>query len=370
VATLRVVASPGGAVDGRRPPGVPATDLDADPVRRAPDSGSPWPVYLGKSRRTCGPPLADLRGRPYAGAVGDRVTHPLGTDAVTVGTDTESFAVRSGPAQPVTVDAAGDLRIQADTSVTRAADVALGPATAAANALLFDPPAATPAEAAPWHVYRSRTADRRSDELRLEIAPPPAPTEAARSALAIGTGDYGRFRSCLTVNPDCSVRVAGDLHVTGRIIEGPVQLDPNDPRFAGALLAQWLGGIASAGTTLAALYGAGIVVEENALSGLAGSPGTISYKIGVGNPTDFPLTSVRLGLTVASEGDTVISDQQVGTRGSLAPGETAEFDSGRSVPGVDYGDVDVTFVATGVGPAGNTVSDTLQKTVTLEVIIG
>ena len=99
------------------------------------------------------------------------------------------------------------------------------------------------------HVPRSQRNNTPIHQLRVEIGHPGDQGDPSRHQLVIGgwLDNPPGFDACLRVGR-CTIEILGDLHVTGQILEGPVQADPDDPRFGAALLERWLRALTTAGT--------------------------------------------------------------------------------------------------------------------------
>jgi hypothetical protein len=96
---------------------------------------------------------------------------------------------------------------------------------------------------------------RTGRQLRIELEHPGDKLDPRRRALSIGcAGPDGDFLRRVTVAADGTVTVTGDVHVDGVLNPGPIEADPDDPRFRTALLERWLGGIAGASRDLGAIY--------------------------------------------------------------------------------------------------------------------
>jgi hypothetical protein len=123
-----------------------------------------------------------------------------------------------------------------------------------------------PAEAAPWQVYHAVVKQQDGQEihqLRVEIENPAEKGDPRLYRFALGTRQQsnGAFEECFLVQADGTVVMLGQkVRVIGRVMEGPVQADPQDPRLAGALLEGAALGVPSS-TSLTA----GIVVENQKL---------------------------------------------------------------------------------------------------------
>jgi hypothetical protein len=354
------------ALDPRDPPGVSDTDLEFDPSRTPPDGSSPpWPVYLGRVERRDAADgavtfISDLSRRPYAGAVGELLRHPARADALRA--DGSTF-------EPIRVDGAGDTRLDADTDV--ADDVTLAEAAAAARTTSFASASPEPEDAAPWTVYRTIAAadGRRVNQLRIEIEDPADQGDRARYALSIGhRDDEGRFVRCLTVGPDCVVTIDGRLAIDGVLKQGPVGVDPDDPRFLGAVLSRWLRGIAIAGSELGALYSGALAVQ--ALQ-LAPNPGnrTVGLTATVRNTGAAEIAAIRAIAGATVDGLMAIEGQSLGPAFALSPGAAQAVSGTLDLSGTAGDAVVVTVAVAGAGPSGYPVTASAQGSTSLQVII-
>ncbi|MDH6143542.1 MULTISPECIES: hypothetical protein [Kitasatospora] len=210
------------AVDANHPPQVPPGDLEFGPERTAPEETMPWPVLLGRVRRTTGSGLAiDRSGRRYAGLVAASVAHPRGDARIDLGaaadTDPTRFAVRadSHPDPLFDIAATGTATVHGNLAVNGELRIEQGALEFPVQAAQPTPPtteAAAPVDAAqPWQVYGAQSGTQR--ELRVEL-----PSGAA-NALVIGTwsADKATFTPCLTVRGDNTVTVHGNLTVQGNL---------------------------------------------------------------------------------------------------------------------------------------------------------
>jgi hypothetical protein len=223
----------------------------------------------------------------------------------------------------------------------------------------FRPMETPPEAAAPWQIYHTIVSqnDTLIHQLRLELGHPGDTGNPSLYKLVIGHAGINGFVPCLTVAADCTVTIHDNLTIMGQLVQGPIQADPDDSRFADALLDQWLQGIATAGATLDSLRLELTAPEEVS----AGGP--LNYTITVRNIGTRPVTPVQLrgSLTVRMQGQTV--DQQE-IRHDLAT-----LDPGREDIVTTYdvtaegGDITIAVTALGIGPAGNIVSASASKMV-------
>jgi hypothetical protein len=233
----------------RQPKGVPTTDHGFSATRMPPDDPTLiWPVFLGQVTRG-GP--ADKRtytvnpaDRPYAGLIGESIVAPSGETRVQIGrsasaNDPPGFAVFI-PAVAHRVDGAslqidhenhitlrGDTTVSGDVIISDGAlefSVTAPPAPAAAGAMAAAPAAPVAGnQAQPWKIYVADNEDGGTD-LRIEMAE--HVNASNRVAIGAFSEDDKKFISCLTVADDCTVTVANNLVVAGRI-EGPNGVPPD-----------------------------------------------------------------------------------------------------------------------------------------------
>lgn len=124
----------------------------------------------------------------------------------------------------------------------------------------FQPLAAVPAAAAPWQVYHVVTPRDGQDihQLRIELAHPGDKGNPMLYSLQIGHHEppaagittptpVDQWTSCLTVLADGTVIIprGAAVEVQGEVLEGPIQADPNDPRFGAAILGDGALGVAA-----------------------------------------------------------------------------------------------------------------------------
>jgi len=299
---LRLTISRG--VDPRGPIEVPDDDLLFPPQEMPPDSPArEWPIFLGTITRTNSLTRrydAPRSSRPYATLVGESVVAPSGRARMQVGSeleqDTRRFAVAVTDAankavERLAIDRNGDTTLTGNTTLDvhpgakappprlrmrehivqsasdgeavvteplcdsggRAGEETLG----AARTVRFLPLAATPAQAAPWQIYRTSVQEegRTLQQLRVEMAHPGDKGNPQLYKLTVGTRDTsGDFNACLTLTADCTLTIEGDVNVLGQLVEGPVQADPSDPRFAKAIVDQWAAGWLSGEAALGNLF--------------------------------------------------------------------------------------------------------------------
>jgi hypothetical protein len=320
----------------RRPPEAAPGDLPFGPERTVPEERE-WPVYLGRlTPQASGLYAVDPEERPDAGLVGEAIAAPDGDARVQVGSerpgDPVRFAVALGPrgealTPRLAIDRRGAVGLWGDASLrgdlvlarqTRAggrpeSGPCAGYRSISAPASADEPASAvgfralaTPAAApAPWQLYRTPAGDPPVDELRVEIGHPGAKGDPAAHRLSIGSVDgEGAFSACLSVAADCSVAVpAGRLVLApgAQLVLAPAEADLADPRFAAAVIAQWLDSIARAGVKLDALYAGALALE---ISGVqpAGSGGTLQYTVTVRNAGPAQVRDIEVTDTATLDG--------------------------------------------------------------------
>ena len=403
----RLRLTPATAIDPRRPPEVPEAHLDVGPHQEPPDDpAQAWPVYLGRVTRTSSDPAAyavDRTQRPYAALIGEAVTAPSDRARMQVGSETAAdrrrFVVRLVDEGGVfvdrlTVDRDGNATLHGDATL-RGGDLVIAaveaPETAVeprrvpgcddvrdqpreeeqVRSVQFDPMAAPPEEAAPWRIYHVvvTESDMPMHQLRLEIGHPGDEGDPTRHKLVVGhTDDSGAFVPCLTITADCTVTVHGDLISQGQVIEGPIQADPDDPRFGVALLDRWVRGLATAGTQVDAFYAGELAVEVEAPEAVW-SGEELSYTVVVRNSGRGAVTDVQVHETLAVN-DKVQRREEVERGLTLEPGASAELGRTFQVPGDGADTIRIAVMALGVGPAGSVVSASASRTVQIQLPIG
>lgn len=266
-------------VDPFAPMGAPSARIGLPPeaLDGSQDQGD-WPVYLGRVRREEAGFAVVQASLAYAGLVGEQVLSPapgsrsgwprLQVGAERVG-DARRFAVSlpaaaGGLADRLAIGGDGNTSIQGnaaveaieedtgeewDVRVTRATD-------GDAGGLGFTPMPDPPKVAWPYRVYRTRLKEPPPDgptfdELRIEGGSPGGKGDPTAFRVAIGHATLdGPFQACLTVDAGCTVSIAGDLKIEGRLVEGPIEADPSDPRFGAAVASTWASGVVTPGTLI------------------------------------------------------------------------------------------------------------------------
>jgi hypothetical protein len=362
----------------RRPPGVTRTSLEFEPHAEPPDTAVPaWPVYLGRltavddekhpGARTYD---VDLGRRPYAGAVGESLRNPRGSEGLRIGGDEGGAAVRLRDAggtirEALSVDAAGDVTVAADTGLT--GDLTVDHPDTESGGLSFTPLAATPEEAAPWRAYRTvvRDAQRSLSQLRLEVGHPGPKGDPFRYALSIGAVDGGAFKRCMTCMSNCTVVVHGDMKVDGLVSLGPLPADPDDARFRSAVLLRWMRGITEAGSSLEQGYAA-----ELALSGLTltvnFATSTVHAVVTLTNPGPVPLSQVRVtAVLTGGSTDPVVHGTLLDPPTAVEAADSVHPSGDLDASGLAATTAKVTVTAVATGPAGNPLTDSVEASVGL-----
>jgi len=381
------------------------------------DPAREWPVYLGtivrtengqNVRRESIEPSNELP-RPAVKLVGEKVAAPSGRARVQVGSELASESQRFSVSLPdahgtyiehLSIDRAGQTNLRGNARLggnlsMRKSRQAQAPSQVgsdhcsrartradeelAARAVIFRPPVAPPAEAAPWQIYRTTlTRDKKQvRQLRVELAHPGDEGDPRLNKLAVGQCDAtGRFNSCLTVTADCLVTIVGDLKVNGQLIEGAIKADPTDPRFGAELLNQWSKGVAAAKAQLPNVFpGGGVELEVMVESVNAIAPGgVLNYAIKVVNKGLSGITNVQLYINVAYEntsGVVIASEKRTYGSFNLASGE-AKTSSSFTYGGATNttGTLVITATVIGVGALSNVISEKVEKPVEVYEPIG
>jgi hypothetical protein len=220
--------------DRRRPEGVAAGDIGFRPHLDPPDDPARFfPLFLGTLTRGAAPgdpPAVDLRGRPYAGLVGERVAAPSGRAEVQVGAQDEDdenrVAVYVALPDPGEADiprlafhADGSVALRGDTTIEGNLALRGGGAEFRAGSERGD-------DAPPWRVYHVEDTADDTHELRIEMARPAPGGTPGLNQVVIGSWrkapgpagtDVEQFHPCLTVADDGTVTVHGNLVIGGAL---------------------------------------------------------------------------------------------------------------------------------------------------------
>jgi hypothetical protein len=159
------------------------------------------------------------------------------------------------------------------------------------------------------------------------------------------------------------------LDPQGRIIEGPIQPDPDDPRFIEALQEQWKKSLIENSSELSNEISNGllgklqIVLFKSIADATSGNPFT--FRFTVLNPSRASVANVTpaVRLTfIKSDGNQVNESINVPPKSSLAPGEShlVTVVSNVLISQTLGGTLKIGIVTSGLGPIGNPLFDLLN----------
>jgi hypothetical protein len=213
---------------------VAAGDVAFPPHLDPPDDEARFfPLFLGtitRGARENDPPAVSLRGRPYAGLVGERVVAPSGRAQLQVGAQDENdenrvavYVPLADPAEAklprLAFHADGTVGLRGDTTIEGNLALRGGGAEFQAGSERGD-------AAPPWRVYHLEDAADDTHELRIEMARPAPGGTPGLNQVVIGswrkapdeTGtEVEKFHPCLTVADDGTVTVHGNLVIGGAL---------------------------------------------------------------------------------------------------------------------------------------------------------
>jgi hypothetical protein len=220
--------------DRRRPEGVAPGDVEFPPHLDPPDDPARFfPLFLGTIAQAAeegGAPSVDLRGRPYAGLVGEGIAAPSGRAAVQIGAQDDSDPNRVAVYLPLANPK--EARLPRIAFRTDGTVEARGDTTIAGNLAMrgggveFQAGDERGAGAPPWRIYHLEDAANDTHELRIEMARPGAGGTPGLNQVVIGSwrkavdatgAETEEFHPCLTVADDGTVTVHGNLVVTGTL---------------------------------------------------------------------------------------------------------------------------------------------------------
>jgi hypothetical protein len=378
-ARVRLEVASDEPVPPRRPAAVAVSDRDFGPHRSPPDDPArEWPIYLGRIRCTeQGVEVDQEAARPYATLYGATVTAPSGRARLQVENERAGarrvFAVSTAEADGtyqdrLTIGRSGDTVVYGHTRIH--GDLVL-PQSAG---LVFTPLPAPPEAAAPWQIYHTAVSPdekRTSHQLRFEIGHPGDEGDPRRYKLAVGYCEAAdTFSPCFSVRADGSVIINGDLDLDGELIEGPIQADPSDPRFAGALLDSWLGGIASAANKVDAFYSNALEITfETQLPDNIAADSTLSYTVLVKNTGDDLLENIRVVEIISVTGGSQ-ERSVIGTDSSLNAGASRTFNRDYDVPDAPGETITLLVTAMATRQDGRLLQSTVSRTIPIILELG
>ena len=253
----------------QRPPNVPRGDYTFPPY--LPPSDNPnriWPVYLGRAVRQSESGTVFWQTqqeveRHYASHVGNIVFDPKPT--LESQARMQLIAAKDGNGKRFAISRFEKVEVEKETTIQEKECLTINrqgqtqfhgglnlPANSlTTNGLRFEEMKKPPETAVPWQIYATEIPIENQPtqhQLRFELLHPGDKGDPAHFQAVIGyPGTEESFAQCLTVDADGTVRVHGNLTLEdGQIIEGPITADSNDPRFAGAILSNWVHGQAAA----------------------------------------------------------------------------------------------------------------------------
>ena len=298
---------------------VPESVVDFKPYQTPPDDPeASWPVYIGQIRRSTSDPKqpyqVDMSDRRYAGLVGSAIYTPSGQAWVDIGAPADNDRCRFGVSiattdpernpsvleidQEGTVNIPGRMTLDGDLTVGGKIDFRTGG--------YGDIPEPDTDQANPWRMYRvyveidnpdkvsdddSEPERIKTEELRIEM--PPLKGETRRSRVVIGTwsAQEKKFKPCLEIGNDSTVRVYGTLsvgHLINRkgepIIRTSRTLTPDARR---TVMSTYLAGVGGASSLLQRFYpeedivarlttGVGLTPQQQAtIRALTAQPGSM-----------------------------------------------------------------------------------------------
>jgi hypothetical protein len=214
---------------------------------------------------------------------------------------------------------------------------------------------APPPGPAPWQIYHAQVSEEDNptiSQLRMEIEHPGDRADPSNYRLVIGHREHnGAFVPCLSVAADCTVTVheTAKLVVEGKVIESPIGVDPDDPRFNEALLESWRDALAKATTDLDLFYRP-LEVELAAPMAVSADQEEFNYTITVRNIGKFMLSVVR----IAGIADPL----------GLNPGQAQPVSRTFQIqPDLPPGEIVIESKATSIGPFGNPVEASAKSSV-------
>ncbi len=242
----------------------------------------------------------------------------------------------------------------------------------------FRPLPEPPIAAAPWQIYHtivppvsppgspptSTQAGAPVHQLRWEIVDPGDKGDPRRSRLVIGHWHEPTFAPCLSVQADGTVIIHGGLIAQRQVVEGPIQADVRDPRFAAALLRQTTQGLVA--TTDLQMT---VNVGENSISiDPISTRRTLSYTVKIANTGTDMILGIQVYENIMLNG----ASQRQGPLGlpfalnpPPSPSQEMTIAGTYTLPPDAAGMIDIAVIALGIGPANLVMQASANGQVTI-----
>ncbi|MAU12340.1 MAG: hypothetical protein CL607_21130 [Anaerolineaceae bacterium] len=201
--------------------------------------------------------------------------------------------------------------------------------------------------------------------MRFEIDNLGAGSRPDAKRFVIGKHTNGGFVPLLTVNSDCSIKVEQNITCLGDVIEMPIPADPNDPRFAEAMVESWIEGLQKSGATIDETYQGGqpghtatLAVTINDMTWFNAVNDDYSYTVQVHNNGTLDIGNIQIQESIwwLLSWDEVRPAETVYTIQNLDP-NTPSDPITIDRPGIaTNGVVAIGVTATGVDPNGQTTT--------------
>ena len=207
-----------------------------------------------------------------------------------------------------------------------------------------------PKTARPWQIYRVDVPHEdgaKVRQLRIEIADPGKKGDPKRSLFRIGHHDTSKgFVPCLTVDAagDVTIPSPGQLLVKGELIEGPLTVDPTDPRLAAKLAQQFGEGIT------AGLQGSGSL-ELTITTDEAKKGEPWSYTATIQNTGNTTISPVAVYETIVIDQKAPYGSRLLAFITSISAGPAQNLPKPVGIEKLSSANVEVTLMALGVGEA-------------------
>jgi hypothetical protein len=154
-------------------------------------------------------------------------------------------------------------------------------------------------QAMPWNIYRLEKQDEKGatvSELRIENLDPGDKDDPTLYEFVIGSLEQQgtTFLPCMSVDAGCNVTIHGTLKVVGELIQSPVQVDPQDPRYVDQLVQSWNQGVSAAEAAASSL--------QATIKSLSVGTDAWEYTLMIENKSKILITNIRVFETYSFQG--------------------------------------------------------------------